>query len=85
MWLKMSSSDNRKHKTLNLSATAEIITKFDKPEKLVNLAEDSGVGHATIFFSSSPSFSVIRRYLGPISVGLPRLYCMLLVHITLQP
>jgi hypothetical protein len=59
MWLKMSSADNRKHKTLNLSATAEIITNLDKSEKLINLAKDSGVGHATIYdirtFSSNPA------------------------------
>jgi hypothetical protein len=33
--LKMSSSDEREHKTLTLSAKAEIIKKLDKGEKLI--------------------------------------------------
>jgi hypothetical protein len=43
----MSSSDNRKHKTL--SAKAEIIKKLEKNWKLINLAEEYGVGRATIY------------------------------------
>jgi hypothetical protein len=45
--LKTYSSDKRKHKTL--SAKAEIIEKLDKSEKLINLAKESGVGHATLY------------------------------------
>jgi hypothetical protein len=41
--LKLSSSDKHKHKTLTLSAKAEIIKKFDKFEKLINLAKEYGV------------------------------------------
>jgi hypothetical protein len=43
----MSSSDKCKHKTL--SAKVEIIKKLGKVEKLINLAKDYGVGHATIY------------------------------------
>jgi Mor family transcriptional regulator len=73
----MSSSDKRKHKTLTLTVKAEIIKKLDKGEKCIHLAKEYGVGRATIYdirkirkfvptFSSNTSFSVIRRYLGPI-------------------
>jgi Mor family transcriptional regulator len=40
--LKMSSSDKRKHK-------AEIITKLDKGDKLIDLSKEYGVGRATIY------------------------------------
>jgi hypothetical protein len=43
----MSSSDQRKHKTL--CAKAEIIKKLDKGEKLINLAKECGLGPATIY------------------------------------
>jgi hypothetical protein len=43
----MSCSDKRKHKTL--SANAEIIKKLDKGEKGINLAEEPGVGRATLY------------------------------------
>jgi hypothetical protein len=43
----MSSSDKRKNKTL--TAKAEIIKKSDKGEKLINLAKEYDVGHATIY------------------------------------
>jgi hypothetical protein len=45
--LKISSSDKCKHKTL--SAKAEVIKKFDKCEKLINLAKEYGVGRATLY------------------------------------
>jgi hypothetical protein len=45
----MSSSEKHKHKTLTLSAKMEIIKKLDKDEKLINLAKQYGVGHATIY------------------------------------
>jgi hypothetical protein len=45
----MSSSDKRKHKTLTLSAKAEIITKLDKGDKLIDLSKEYGVGRATIY------------------------------------
>jgi hypothetical protein len=45
----MSSSDKRKHKTIPVSAKAEIIKKLDIGEKLINLAKEYGVGHATIY------------------------------------
>jgi Mor family transcriptional regulator len=32
-----------------LSAKAEIIKKLDKGEKLINLAQEYGVGHTTIY------------------------------------
>jgi hypothetical protein len=45
--LKISSS--HKHKTLTLSAKAEIIKKLDKSEKHINLAKVYGVGHTTTY------------------------------------
>jgi hypothetical protein len=42
----MSSSDKRKHKTLD--AKAGKIKKIDRGEKLINLAKEHGVGRATI-------------------------------------
>jgi hypothetical protein len=82
----MSSSDKHKHKTL--SANAEIIKKLDKGEKLVNLAKSMvldilyGIWYEekqreewVRTLSSNLLFSVIRQYLGPIYVRLPRLYC----------
>ena len=45
----MSSSDERKHKTI--STKAEIFKQLDKGEKLVNLARECGVGRATVYFS----------------------------------
>jgi hypothetical protein len=45
----MSSSDKHKHKTLTLSAKAEIIKKLDKGGKLINLAKEYGVGRAMIY------------------------------------
>jgi hypothetical protein len=86
----MSNSDKHKHKTL--SAKAEIIKKLDKGEKLINLAKKYVVGHTMIYdirkntrnfspnFFSDPLFSVIRRYLDPISVGFARLYCTILSY-----
>jgi hypothetical protein len=47
--LKLSNSDKHKHKTLPLSAKAEIIKKLDRGEKLINLAKECGVGRATIY------------------------------------
>jgi hypothetical protein len=47
--LTISSSDKCKHKTLTLSAKAEIIKKLDKGEKLANLAKEYGVGRAAIY------------------------------------
>jgi Mor family transcriptional regulator len=45
----MFSSDKRKHKVLTSSAKVEIIKKFNKGEKLINLAKQYGVGRATIY------------------------------------
>jgi hypothetical protein len=36
----MSSSDKPKHKTVNVSAEAEIIKKLDKGEKLINFDKE---------------------------------------------
>jgi hypothetical protein len=41
----MSSSHKCNHKTLTLSAKAEIIKKLDKGEKCINLAKGYGVGY----------------------------------------
>jgi hypothetical protein len=43
----MSSSD--KCKDITLIAKAEIIKKFDESEKLINLANEQGVGHARMY------------------------------------
>jgi hypothetical protein len=45
----MFSSDKSKHKTLTLSARAEIIKKLDKREKLINLAKEYDVVRAMIY------------------------------------
>jgi hypothetical protein len=45
----MSSSDKCKHKTLTLITKVETIKKLDKGERLINLAKEYGVGHATIY------------------------------------
>jgi hypothetical protein len=45
----MSSSDKHKHKTLILSAKTDIITKYGKGEKLINLAKEYCVGRSAIY------------------------------------
>jgi uncharacterized protein YtpQ (UPF0354 family) len=67
----MYSSDKRKHKTLTLSAKAEVIKELQKVDKCINLVKEYGVGCSMIYDIRENTeikinffrlFPVIRRF-----------------------
>jgi len=56
----MSQQRKRKHTTLTLVQKFEILNKIEKGDKLVNLANEFGIGHATIHDIRYPCISKIK-------------------------